>query len=145
MTAELLDEEPEDGETVAIAWLESLYPPGHVANTRRAGGPLPFILVNQIDGKESVEESTLDALLSIHVLTHKSAGEQDSRDETRRMHRRMLLLARHLPDVDLPDGRIATVESAGVFKHPRREPYGDDQILRRIGRYRIGLSYVEAQ
>lgn len=145
MTAELLDEGPEDGETVVIAWLWDLLDEGHVANTRRSGGPLPFILVHQIDGKECLEESTLDALVSVHVLTHKAAGEPESRDQTDAMHRRMLLLGRELPDVPLADGRCASIESVSVFKHPRREPYGDDQILRRIGRYKIGLSYVEAQ
>ena len=145
MSVELLEEGPDDGETVAISWLSGLHPAGHVANTRRSGGPLPFILVNGLGGTENVEESYFNELVSIHVLTHKTAGEIDSRDETDRMHRRMLLLARYLEDVDLADGRKATIAFVKVAMHPRREPYGDDQILRRVGRYEIGLDYAETQ
>lgn len=143
MTAELLDEDVDDAETVFVSWLTPLYDtPSHVANTRRSGDPLPFVLVNHLDSNESVEESTSDALVSVHILTHKSAGEVASRDEADRVHRRILLLARYLEDVDLAGGRTATIDFVSVFKRPRREPYGDDQILRRLGRYTIGLSYA---
>lgn len=145
MSAPLLDEAPDDAETVVIAWLRPLYTDGHVANSRLPGDPLPFILVNHLDSNECVEESTADALVSVHVLTHKSAGAISSRDETDRMHRRMLKLARELDDVDLGGGRKATIESVSVFKSPRREEYGDELILRRVGRYTIGLSYAKVQ
>lgn len=145
MSVELLDEAPDDAETVLVSWLKPLYTDGHVANRREAGGPLPFILVTHLDSNECVEESYADALLSVHVLTHKAAGETGSRDETLRMHKRMLQLARYLDDINLTGGRKATVESVSVFKSPRREEYGDDQILRRVGRYTLGLSYAQVQ
>lgn len=146
MTAELLDEAPDDVETAIIAWLKPLYTAdGHVKNARVSGDALPFILVTHLDSNECVEESYSDALVSIHVLTHKSAGQEASRDETDRMHRRMLLLARYLEDVDMGGGRMASIESVSVFKSPRREEYGDDLILRRNGRYTIGLSYAKVQ
>lgn len=145
MPAELLTEAAEDVETVVIAWLKPLLSDGNVANTRRSGAPLPFILVNHLDTTECVEESTADALVSVHVLTHKAAGEESSRDETDNMHRRMLLLARYLEDVDLGGGRKATIDYVDVAKSPKREPYGDELILRRVGRYNIGLSYAEVQ
>lgn len=145
MTAELLNEAPDDPETVVISWLAPNLTVGHVANTRRSGDPLPFYLVNHLNSNESVEESTSDALVSVHVLTHKTAGEIESRDETDRMHRRMLLLARYLEDVDLAGGRKASIESVSVASSPKREPYGDELILRRVGRYNLGLSYAEVQ
>lgn len=145
MTAELLDEAPDDPETVVISWLAPNLVEGHVANTRRSGDPLPFYLVNHLNSNESVEESTSDALVSVHVLTHKRAGEVESRDEADRMHRRMLLLARYLEDVDLSGGRKASIESVSVASSPKREPYGDELILRRVGRYNLGLSYAEVQ
>lgn len=145
MSVELLDEAPNDVETVLIAWLSPLYAAGHVANTRRSGGPLPFVLVNHLDSNESIQESTSDALVSVHILTHKSAGEVASRDEADKVHRRILLLARYLEDVDLADGRKATIDSISVFKSPKPEPYGDDQILRRLGRYTVGLPYAAVQ
>lgn len=146
MTAELLDEDVDDAETVFISWLTPLYDTtNHVANTRRSGDPLPFVLVNHLDSNESVENFTSDALVSVHVLTHKSAGDVASRDEASRVHRRILLLARHLEDVDLAGGRKATIDFVTVAKRPTREPYGDDQILRRLGRYNLGLSLAKVQ
>lgn len=147
MTAELLDEDVDDAEEVFISWLTPLYDtPSHVANTRRSGvDPLPFVLVNHLDSNENVEEFTVDALVSVHILTHKSAGEVASSDEASRVHRRILLLARYLENVDLAGGRTATIDFVKVFKRPKREPYGDDQILRRLGRYNLGLSYAKVQ
>lgn len=145
MVAELLDEAADDANTVVVSWLKPMLPDGHVANTRRSGAPLPFYLVNHLDSNEFVEISSSDALVSVHVLTHKAAGEVASRDEADRMHRRMLLLARYLEDVDLGGGRMASIESVSVFKSPKKEDYGDDQILRRLGRYTIGLSYAKVQ
>lgn len=145
MTAELLVEAAEDAETVVIAWLKPLLSDGSVRNVRRSGGPLPFILVNHLKTIECVEESQADALVSVHVLTHKASGELDSLEKTNDMHRRMLLLARYLEDVDLGGGRKASIDYVDVAEAPKREPFGDDQILRRVGRYNIGLSYVKVQ
>jgi hypothetical protein len=145
MPAELLDEAVDDAETVVVSWLKPLLADGNVANTRRAGAPLPYILVHHLDSNESEQESSADALVSVHVLTHKAAGEIASRDEADRMHRRMLLLARWLEDVDLGAGRKATIDFVNVSKSPKKEEYGDDQILRRKGLYSIGLSYAKVQ
>jgi hypothetical protein len=145
MPAELLDESVDDAETVVVSWQKPMLADGSVSNTRRAGGPLPFYLINHLDSNEYVEISSADALVSVHVLTHKSAGEIAHRDEVDRMHRRMLLLARWLEDVDLGGGRKASIESVSVSKSPKREPYGDDQILRSKGLYSIGLSYAKVQ
>lgn len=142
---EILDVAPDDAETVVISWLKDMLPEGHVANTRRSGDPLPFYLVNHISSNESIDESSSDALVSVHVLTHKSAGEAASRDATTDMHRRILLQARYLDDVPLPDDRVATIDFVNVAMSPRREEYGDDLILRRVGRYVFGLSYAEVQ
>jgi hypothetical protein len=142
---ELLNEDVDDDETIVVAWLTPNLATGHVANTRRSGDPLPFYLVTHISSTDNVEESTSDCLLSVHVLTHKSAGEQASRDETSRMHRRMLLLARHNEAVALAGGRTATIDWTDVAQRPKRVEYGDELILRRVGRYRIGLSFAEVQ
>lgn len=145
MTTELLDEDVDDDEAIVISWLSPNLDEGHVANTRRSGDPLPFYLVTHLDDTNSEQESTTDTLLSVHVLTHKSAGEVASRDEANRMHRRMLLLARYLEDVALPGGRTATIDFVNVKNRPKRVEYGDEMILRRVGRYSIGLSPVETQ
>jgi hypothetical protein len=144
MSVDLLDECANDPETLLVVWLAPLYAVGHVANERPSGGPLPFVLVNHLSSNETVEESISDALVSVHVLTHKSAGNAASRDESLRVHRRIMLLSRYLDDLGeivMDDGRTATIDfvSGGP---PVRAEYGDDLILRRVGRYQLGLSYA---
>jgi hypothetical protein len=142
---EILGEDVDDDEAITISWLAPLLAEGSVRNTRRAGGPLPFYLVNHLSSEDSVEESYSDTLLSVHVLTHKSAGDVANRDEANRMHQRMLLLARYLEDVALPGGRTATIEFVDVAERPRRTDYGDENILRRTARYKFGLDFAEVQ
>ena len=152
MTVELLDYGPEDVVTIGVSWLTPMlelptFTGGQVSNTRRAGDPLPFIHVNSIAGEESVEESDTDEVLSIHTLFRKGNGEASAilafQDGWRAVHQRMLLLSQFLEDIALPGGRIATVDYCSVFSRPRTEEYGDDLILRKVGRYRIGLSYAK--
>ena len=139
MTAELLDEGPDNPEKCFIAWLSPLR---RTANTRRADDPLPFTLVTHLGGPESVQLSNADALISVHTLCDKSLGEDNAADESDMTHRRLLLQARYLEDVDLADGRIATIDYLDVLQEPSRQPYGDDQIIRYVGRYVLGLSYA---
>lgn len=137
-----VDDGPDDAETVVVSWLSPLLPAGQVSNTRAAGAPLPYILVNHLDSTEIVEESTADALVSVHVLTPKSSGEVFLRNQADRVHRRMIRLALWLEDVPLSGGRFATIESVRVAQGMAPVPYGDDQILRKVGRYRLGLDYA---
>lgn len=148
MTVDMLDDYVDDVESALVVWLAPLYAVGHVANERKPGGPLPFVLVTEIPGHENIEESTADAVVSLHVLTHKSAGNAASRDETARVARRMGHLSRYLDDLNqivFDDGRTATIDFVDVAAKFARQEYGDDQILRRVGRYRVGLSYAKVQ
>ena len=148
MTAELLNEGAEDSVTVAIAHLLPLDPVNKaVSDMRRAGDVLPFRLVTHLQTTESIEESYADCLVSIHTMCDKNLGGKDmgyvaARDEEDRTHRRMLLLGRFNIDVPLAGGRFATVESVTPVARSGWMPYGDDQIIQKIGRYSIGLSYV---
>lgn len=147
MSVELLDEDVDDINTILVSWLSPLLATGHVSYNRRAGDPLPFIWINHIDGEESIEESSVDELVSIHTLYPKDDGGATAlrtfRDGARDTHRRMLLLGRELPDVALPGGRLATIDFCSVFSRPVTQEYGDEQILQKVGRYRVGLSYVK--
>ena len=145
MTAEILDEYVDDDEAILLAWLKDLQPEGHMGVTRKPGGPLPYYLINHLDANESVDESTVDTLISVHVLTHKSAGQVANRDEADTVHNRILLLARYLEDVSLPGGRTATIDYVNVAMPPKREDYGDEQILRRISRYNFGFTRAKVQ
>jgi hypothetical protein len=128
---EILDEGPDDIETIVVQWLSPLR---RTTNTRRAGDPLPMTVVETVAGTESVEESTADPVVSVHTLVRKSLGEDNARDEMLKTHKRMLLLARNLEQFNL--------DYLKVFQYQRREPYGDDQIIRYVGRYQFGQSYA---
>ena len=146
MTAELLDEGPDDVEVIVVQHLWDLLPEGQVSHSRLAGDPLPFIYVNHLGGEECDEESTVDELVSIHTLYPKGLGQSGKKaaaEAAAVTHRRMLLLARYLVDVPLPSGRNADIDYCDVAMRPRWEEYGDPNILRKVGRYRIGLSYVK--
>lgn len=130
---ELLDEGAENPEAVTVAWLSAAPGTWRVANTRRPGDPLPMRVVECIAGTESVDESSADPVVSVHTLARKSLGDDNAAAESDKTHRRMLLLARYLEDFNL--------DYLDVFQLPRREPYGDDQIIRYVSRYRLGQSY----
>jgi hypothetical protein len=136
-----------DPETALIAHLAPLHPHSvgtvqKVSNYRESGWPLPFVLVQELPGEESVDESDVNALISVHTLVHKAAGRAALRDETDRTHRRMLWIATTLPTVALSGGRHAEFDYVRVVSRPHAEDYGDEQILRKVGRYGIGLSYA---
>lgn len=147
MSVELLDEDVDDVSTILTVWLTPLLVPGQVSYNRRAGDPLPFIWHNHLSGDENVEESSVIELVSIHYLHAKGDGGatvlKAFKDGAKLVHRRMLLLARELPDIELPDGRMATIDFCDVFSRPVTQEYGDEQILQKVGRYRLGLSYVK--
>lgn len=137
MTAEILDEGVDDAQEVIIAWLQPLR---RTAGIRRLGDPLPFTLVEHITGEEV--DGYSDEVVSVHTLCDRALGEDAAKEETERTHRRMMLLARYLEDVELIDGRTATIDYVNVFQSPIWVEYGDAQILRKVGRYKIGLSYT---
>lgn len=140
---ELLDEGTADEELAVIAHLKGLLPPGHVANERKPGGPLPFILVHGLPGQEDTDCSDIDALVSVHTLVHKSEGRVTAIDICDQTHRAMLYVARFLPSVELANGRFAEFDYVKVNTRPHWEEYGDDQILRKVARYQLGLSYAK--
>lgn len=139
MTDIVLDESTDDVEEVLVAWLEPLR---RTAAVRRAGDELPFTLVHHIDGTEKPQEFTADEVVSVHTLCDRADGEAAAAREAKLTHRRMLLLAKTLPAITLTDGRQASVDFVQVVETPHWEPYSNE-ILRKVARYGIGLSYVD--
>lgn len=128
---EILDTGPADAETLVVGWLAQLYA---TANTRRPGDPLPFLLIEQVAGKEFVEESAADQVVQVRIMCDKRDGEDAARDVKDRVHRRMLLLARYL-EVD------GTLDWMKVFESPRRQPYENDKVILYTARYQFGQTY----
>ena len=139
MTVPLGNYAPEDIETLIVAHLKPLR---RCDIERKPGDPLPFTLVNHIAGTESTNEGTADPVISVHTLCDKVTGAPAARDEATRTHRRMLSLLVD-PTIVLSGGRLVAVQYLDVVEQPRWEYYSDT-ILRKVGRYRIGLPYVAA-
>jgi hypothetical protein len=130
---DILDVGPADVETLVVHWLMS-WGQYRAANTRRAGDPLPFLLITMIPGPENLGESTADPIVQIDILCDKELGEDAARDIKDAVHRRMLLLGRNL-EVD------GTVDWMKVFESPNRKAYENDKIIRYTARYQFGQTY----
>lgn len=128
---------PADVEQIIVAWLAPL---GRAAITRRAGDPLPFRLVRAVAG---VETSTSgEYVVSVRTLCAKAAGELAAAAASRETHARMLHLAATVAPVTLADGTVVGIDYLKVFEPPMWRPFDDDQILCKLVRYDVGLTFT---
>ena len=136
MTTPLSAYAPEDITTALIAWLTPLR---RTSDSRAASDPLPFTVVEHITGTEDADIGTADQVVSVHTFVAKTAGATVLRDETNKTHRRMLLLN----DIRRITIGARTIGVAYVeVVEPPIPAYYSDVVLRKVGRYRIGLPYV---
>jgi hypothetical protein len=135
----LSDEAPDDAEEVVAMWMLPVRPSSAI---RLSTDPLPFTLITHITGSECEEESFSEPVVSVHTLCDKLLGISAAKDECRKTHSRMLRLARYVEDITLSSGRIVNVDYVEVVESPIWVEYGDDAILQKVGRYRIGLTFV---
>lgn len=133
VTAELLPDGPADMETIVVGWLMPLR---RTANVREINDPLSMCVVQQVAGTEDLEESTADVVIQVDTLCDKNLGEDAARDEKIKTHQRMLQLGRYLETQ-------GTIDWMKVFESPRRESYGNDQVIRYVARYQFGQTYDE--
>lgn len=140
MTVDLLEESAADVEELLIAWLSPLGAPGLTGFKRPAGSNLPFRLVRRVAGLEDDCESLDSPVVSVHTFCDASDPDA-AMDECKRTHKRMMLLARDVPEIVLADGRQACVESVECTEKPTWVDY-TDEILRKVGRYQLGLTIV---
>ena len=136
---EVLNECANDAEAVVVAWLSTLR---RTSIIRRAGDELPFTLVKEITGAESVDKGTAERVVSVHTLCARVDGVAEAAEEAQLTHRRMLLLARDLDSFALADGTMVSVDYVDVVEPPIWVEY-TDEILRKVARYAIGLAYED--
>lgn len=130
----------EDVEELMVAWLATL---GRTAIERRANDPLPFRMVRRVAGGENVDEFADYPVVSVHTFAART-DPVAARDEAKATHDRMLLLGLDpSQNIELSDGRLANVDYLEVVEAPIWV-YFADNVLRKVGRYQIGLSYVTA-
>lgn len=137
---ELLDECAEDAEELVIAWLTPL---GATGSARQAD-TLPFRLVRHITGIEDADLGLADPVVSVHTLCSKALGWDAAKVEANKTHRRMLYLARYRDPITMSDAREAAVDYVTVTETPIWVGFENTTILRKVGRYQIGLTYVPA-
>lgn len=144
MTIELIDEVGEDAEEVTIAWISAVI---RSAIRRRTGDPLPFGLVRCIDDQDDADSAFTTSTVSVHTLCDATLADAEAlcTDKAIEVHRRIIYLSRNpLADIILSDARVANVNYLETVHKPIWVDYGDDQILRKVARYRIGHEFVPA-
>jgi hypothetical protein len=139
MTVDLEDFCAEDVEEFLVAWLTPLR---RTAEERRPGDPLPFTLVTHVAGTENVDEGYADPIVSVHTMCDKALGMVAAAAESKRTHRRLLYLSKHISDIALVNTRLVNISYLDVVETPRWEYYSDT-ILRKVGRYQVGIPYTQ--
>ncbi|MGU3650689.1 hypothetical protein [Mycolicibacterium sp. A43C] len=140
----LLDEDAPDVEDFVSCWLQPLLRAGI---ERKKDDPWPFALVQRIDGSDSPESGLDDPVVQIDVLYRAVGPDVDAaagKIWANKVHRRMTKLGVEYPDVTLSDGSVSGLDYLRVLRRMKREPFGDDMVVRYVARYALGLSYVAA-
>lgn len=136
MTANLLDEDAPDAEDFVVCAMAAVM---RSATERDTDEVMPFCLVTRITGEDDPDCGCDDPVMQLEFFDRGAAAASLTK---RSGHRRMTRLARSLVDVTMSDGSIANADYVITTLKPVRMPYVDDKIVRYVGRYRIGLSFV---
>lgn len=132
----LLEVAAPDVQRVVCAWLRPL---GRAATQRLAGDPLPFRLVNRVAGFDDHIEGIDVAVVSVHTF----ASDATATDEKNLTDDAMTYLARHpYTNIVLPGGVTANVNYCETVEKSCHQDYGDPNLVRYVGRWRIGLDFV---
>lgn len=138
MSAELLPVGPDDIEAALVAYFSTIRRSSTVWET---GDGLPFTIITLLTGTEDPEIGFADPVVQLDTLVDKSLGSVNARNEAETTHQRMLYLARYLPGITM-SGRIFGADYVKVTEMQHWLPFGDPSILRKVGRYQIGIGYV---
>jgi len=142
MPAELLDSDSPDVEDFAVSWLAPLL---RTSVERKTDDTMPFCVVARISGADDPDLGTDEPVVQLDIFDHARNGllaAQNAAKTARDVHRRMTLLARELTNVTLSDGSVANADYVTTVLRPFRMAYANDQVVRYVARYQLGLSYV---
>ncbi|SRX93562.1 hypothetical protein MSP7336_01801 [Mycobacterium shimoidei] len=138
MTVELYDLEAPDLEDFTACWLQPLV---RASTDHNVNDGFPFVLVQRITGSEYPDCGMADEIVQLDIMDN---DPQSASRLHRKVHRRMLYLARYAVDVEMSDGSIANADYVRPTLLPQRMDYTNDLIIRYVARYQMGLSYVAA-
>ena len=142
MPAELLDEDAPDVEDFLCCWLAPLL---RTATERRTDDDLPFCQVARISGADDEHTGVDEPVIQLDIFDRARNGlaaVQNAKLTARDVHRRMMLLARENATVALSTGQLVNADHIGTVIKPFRMAYDNDQVVRYVARYQVGLSYV---
>jgi hypothetical protein len=146
MTTDLLGHEPPDAEDFVVSWLQPWIQgkSGQAGIERKADSPPLFAIVEFIDGTDSIDHGTEDGVVQVDFLAPAgtAAEKRDAKLFVREGHRRMMYLAKHIPDVEMSDGSTANCDYLTTMLKPKRMDYANEKVVRYTARYALGLSYV---
>lgn len=134
----LLPVGPDDIEAALAAYFA---PIRRSASVWETGDGLPFTIITHLTGSEDPEVGFADPVVQVDTLADKELGWVNARNEARTTHQAMLYLARYQPSIVL-SGRVFSIHYMLVTESPHWVPFGDIGILRKCGRYQIGIEYV---
>lgn len=135
MTVPLLDEEAPDSDDFVVCWLQPLLR----SSVERDTDELPYAGVQTVVDVSDPDCGTADPVVQVDILDR---GVVAAKSTANKVNRRMELLFRECSDVVMSDGRTANLDFGRTLMKPVRMPYGDDKIVRYVGRYHLALSYV---
>jgi len=139
---DLLTEESPDAEDFVVCWLQEIIRAG---TERKADDGFPFAIVQYLTGVDSVDHGTEDGVIQVDVLDTARDGmlaAQAAKVTARQVHRRMMYLAKHIPDVTMSDGTVANCDYLNTTERFNRKSYLNEKVVRLTARYALGLSYV---
>lgn len=136
MTVESLAEDAPDVEDFIVCWLQ---PAIRAAMQREADDPLPFCVVAGVTAIDDVDAGFNASVVQLDVFAR---GIPATKAAVKTVRRRMNQLARHLDNVTMSDNSIASANYVQNQIDFERMDYADDQIVRYVARYGVGLSFV---
>ena len=138
----LADSAAPDAEDFTVCWLQ---PQLRAGVERKTDDPFPFAIVQLVTGEDCVDSGTEDDIIQVDYLDTARDGltaVQAAKMSARDGHRRMLYLAKHIPNVLLSDARWANCDYLGTLQVPKRMDYPNERVVRYTARYTLGLSFV---
>lgn len=139
---DLLNETAPDEEDFVACYMQ---PVVRTAAERSTNDELPFCVAFRVSGPDDPDVGLDEPVMQLEWFDKARNGMsalQNAKLSARDGHRRMLYLARHSVNVVMSDGSVANADYLTTLLKPFRMAYEDDQIVRYVARYQLGLSYV---
>lgn len=124
---------------ILAAWLAPIRRSGAAM---RIGDTTPFTIITKLSGTDCPGLEIAEPLMSLHTLSDKNLGYENAEAEADTTHRAMTDQERWATPITMPDGTIAVIDYTRCVQSQIPVDYDEVGILRWVGRYALGLSYI---